>query len=126
MLWLWLCRNEWEQLLAIQMWTMLCVFWNTRCGRCDKGFLSGPMCCLLHILPYLYVSAVFDYCFQSTEQLQKMSEDFQPVIFLQIWVSILVNVCPEICNCGLPPRKPFQSVGCHRTYYYYLSAWGLT
>lgn len=33
-------------------------------------------------------------------------------IFLQSWVSLLVNVRPEICNCGLPPCRPFQSTGC--------------
>lgn len=112
MLWLWLCCNECTQFLTIQMWTMLYVLENTCWGQVWQTFLTK-----LHILSPQYFTLVssisrvwllFSVHGTATEYVWR----FQPVISLQIWVSILVSVCPEICNCGLPPHKPFQSVGC--------------
>lgn len=79
----------------------------------NKGFLPTFRHRPLDILPSLLAAAeclwlLFSIHKTATEYVWR----FQPVIFLQIWVSILVNVCPEICNCGLPSHKLFQSAGC--------------
>lgn len=85
MLWLWLCWKARKECLPGRMWTRPCVLRSTCVGRCAK--VSHR---LLNMSPSLGASAVSNYRFPSTEQLQNMSEDSSLLFFFksgfQSWV----------------------------------------
>lgn len=77
---------------------------NLKVVKCYQAVCFAP-------LTFLTLLLVPHECFQPAQRLYCWR--FQSVVFLQSCASVWVNVCPEICNYGLPPHKPFQSAGCH-------------
>lgn len=93
-------------------------------GRCDRRFLLSCTSCLLNILPQFPASAGSDYCFQSTEQLQSMSEDSSLLFLFKSGFQSWLVFAQKYVIADFLLINPSRVQAARRTYYYYLFAWG--